>query len=104
MMIDRIIEDCKKILQKHYGSKFHGLYLYGSMARGEAIESSDIDLLVLLSKPFNYFEELRVIIDHLYPIQLESDHLISAKPVAKDEFDLGKIHLYRTVKRDGIAA
>ena len=42
---------------------------------------SDIDLLVLLSEPFDYFAELRQVIEVLYPIQLESEQLISAKPV-----------------------
>jgi len=98
------LEDCKKILKEHYGSQFRGLFLYGSMARGEAEKSSDIDILVLLSKPFSYFDELRKIIELLYPIQLKSEHLISAKPVAEDEFVSGTIHLYRTAKREGMAA
>ena len=103
MDIKSILEDCKKILKNHYGSQFHGLFLYGSMARGEERESSDIDLLVLLSKPFDYFVELRKVIDLLYPVQLKSEHLISAKPVAEDEFESGEIHLYRIAKREGIA-
>ena len=74
------------------------------MARGQEEKSSDIDLFVLLSKPFNYFNELRKIVELLYPVQLKSEHLISAKPVAADEFESGKIHLYRTAKREGIAA
>lgn len=104
MDIKQIVADCKKVLESHYASQFRGLFLYGSMARGHGDESSDIDLLVLLSKPFNYFDELRKIIELLYPVQLKSDHLISAKPVAEDDFESGAIHLYRTAKRDGIAA
>jgi predicted nucleotidyltransferase len=78
------------------------LVLYGSMARNQASSVSDIDLLVLLSKPFDYFHELRRIVDLLYPIQLESEHLISAKPAAIDEFEYGDIQLYRNVKREGL--
>jgi len=74
------------------------------MARGQEKKSSDIDLFVLLSKPFNYFDELRKIIELLYPVQLKSEHLISAKPAAEDEFESGKIHLYRIAKREGIAS
>jgi predicted nucleotidyltransferase len=40
------LEDCKKILKEHYGSQFRGLFLYGSMARGEAEKSSDIDIRI----------------------------------------------------------
>jgi predicted nucleotidyltransferase len=74
------------------------------MARGQAENFSDIDLLVLLKEPFNYFQELRTIVELLYPMQLESECLISAKPAAKEEFDSGKILLYRLAKREGLAA
>ena len=99
----RLIEKCKIVLKEHYGSKFHGLILYGSLARDEGDQLSDIDLLVLLNKPFKYFQELRQITDILYPIQLESDQLISAKPVEADDFENGKIQLYRNAKNDGIS-
>lgn len=104
MDIKLILEECKEKLKNHYGSQFHSLLLYGSMARGQESESSDIDLLVLLSKPFNYFIELRKIIDLLYSVQLKSEHLISAKPIAVDAFESGEILLYRIAKRDGLAA
>lgn len=97
-----IAEKCKKVLEDHYGSRFAGLVLFGSMARGEADTYSDIDLLVLLNKPFDFFRELRTIVDILYDLQLESEHLISAKPAAVDEFESGTLQLYRNAKREGI--
>lgn len=98
-----IAKKCKKILEKFYGAQFKGLILFGSNVRQEAEPTSDIDLLVLLSKPFNYFRELRTIIDLLYPLQLDSEQLISAKPAAVDEFENGEIQLYRNAKREGLA-
>jgi hypothetical protein len=74
------------------------------MARGQEGESTDIDLLAILTKRFDYFVELRKVVELLYPVQLISEHLISAKPVAEDEFESGEIHLYRTAKREGKAA
>lgn len=102
--MNSILNKCKHILSDYYGDKFQGLILYGSMARGQADNFSDIDLLVLLKKPFDYFKELRKIVELLYPVQLESENLISAKPAAKEEFDSGKILLYRLAKREGLAA
>lgn len=90
------------MLSKHYGGQFRGLILYGSVARNQAGAMSDIDLLVLLNKPFDYFDELWRITDLLYPIQLESDHLISAKPAPVDEFERGSVQLYRNAKREGV--
>lgn len=98
-----ITQKCKNILVGYYGTRFKGLILYGSLARNQASTGSDIDLLVLLSKPFDYFQELHQIIDLLYPIQLESEQLISAKPAAFDDFEQRAIQLYRNAKREGLA-
>lgn len=103
MAITEVVRKCQTILEGHYGSQFKGLVLYGSVARDQASTASDIDLLVLLSKPFDYFQELRRIIDLLYPIQLDTDRLISAKPAPLDEFEDGSIQLYRNAKREGIS-
>ena len=92
---------CAAILESFYGARFKGLVLYGSVARGEAGEGSDIDLLVLLGGQFDHFRELRRIVDLLYPVQLESERLISAKPAAVDEFEDGSVRLYRNAKREG---
>ena len=99
-----ILENCKHILNDYYGEKLQGLILYGSVARGQNDNMSDIDLLVLLKKPFNYFSELRTIVELLYPVQLESENHISAKPAAKEEYDSGQILLYRLAKREGLTA
>ena len=53
--MDPIIQKCKEILEKYYGDRLAGLILYGSQARGQAEAGSDIDLLVLLQAPFDYF-------------------------------------------------
>ncbi len=102
MTVSEIPKRCKTILAKHYGTQFKGLVLYGSTARNQSSPSSDIDLLVLLSQPFDYFRELKQMVDLLYPIQLESEQLISAKPAPVDEFENGRIQLYRNAKREGI--
>ncbi len=102
MSLDEILQKCKLILEDYYRSRFKGLVLFGSSARGDAGPGSDIDLLVLLDQPVEYFQELRAIVDLLYPVQLESDRLISAKPVPADKFEQGTIQLYRIAQREGI--
>lgn len=99
----KIVSQCKSALASEYGPRFKGLILYGSMARQQATIESDIDLLVLLNQPFDYFTEVRRIVDLLYPIQLESDQLISAKPVYVNDYENGRFAFYRNAKREGIA-
>ena len=102
MVAAEVLQRCKAILENNYQSQFKGLILYGSVARNQASAASDIDLLVLLGQPIDYFKELRTIIELLYPVQLESEQLISAKPVPVDEFEHGTIQLYRNAKREGV--
>lgn len=101
--IKQIVNKCKEALAKQYGKRLRGVILYGSMARGEATTDSDIDLLVLLDPPLDYFAELRKLVDVLYPIQLESEQLISAKPVSFNDFEVGSLSLYRNARREGVA-
>jgi predicted nucleotidyltransferase len=98
---EKIVQQCKEILESYYGPRFQGLVLYGSVARDRASAESDVDLLVLLREPFDHLQELRRIIDLLYPVQLEATRLISAKPASLDEFDVGTLQLYRNAKREG---
>lgn len=98
-----IIKKCKIALEKHYKDRFKGLLLYGSKARNQADISSDIDMLVLLGQPLDYFHELRTITELLYPVQLESEQLISVLPVLEKDYEDGILQLYRNAKRDGVA-
>ncbi len=102
MVAIEVAKKCKVALEHHYGYQLKGLLLYGSEARHQADAMSDIDLLVLLSSPVDYFSEIRRVIDVLYPIQLESEQLISAKPVFLHDFERGSLQLYRNAKREGV--
>lgn len=96
------VNECRRILRRHYGDRLAGVLLYGSMATGRYDPESDVDLLVLLSGELDYFEELRTIIRLLQPLQLETDRLISARPAAAKEVEQGALHLYRNALEEGI--
>lgn len=96
-----IAVQCRAALHQFYGPRLKRVILFGSSARGQASPESDIDLLALLAKTFDYFKELRSIVDLLYPIQLESKQLISALPAEVDEYERGAQQLYRNIQQDG---
>ncbi|MEM1280039.1 MAG: nucleotidyltransferase domain-containing protein [Cyanobacteria bacterium P01_H01_bin.152] len=50
---DSMLESVKQYLQQLYGEQLKAVILYGSQAREDAHEFSDIDLLVVLDAPIN---------------------------------------------------
>lgn len=92
---------CKRLLKDYYGDRLQALILFGSAARQHLSPDSDLDLLVVLNPPIDYFSELQTIVNLLYPLQLEASHWISAKPVLYSEFAAGATQLYRNIQREG---
>lgn len=100
--IKKLLATCKQMLMTHYGDRLQSLILFGSAARQTLTLESDLDLLVVLTPPFDYFQELRSLVDILYPLQLEASHWISAKPASEQEFIAGATQLYRNIQQEGI--
>lgn len=105
-MLDRlaVLEDIRTSLAQAYGNRLEGVVLFGSVARGDDDEDSDIDVLVLLNGPVRYGQELEKIIDAIFPLSLKIGRPISAKPVELAEYERARYPLYQTAAREGIRA
>lgn len=99
---DTLLTRLKEALRRIYGTNLKGVVLYGSEARGLALPDSDIDILVLLDRPVEIAKDLRLIIEALYPFQLELDRPIHATPVDIRAYQAGHFALFRNAKREGI--
>ena len=104
MIQQDILQAIKQRLAEHYGDRLKGVILFGSEARGEAEENSDVDFLVLLDGPVEMGREIRAIIDCYYPVQLERKFFrpISALPADAEEYESETISLYRSVREEGV--
>lgn len=99
---DAILLKCRGVLESLYGERLRGVVLYGSSARRTDTPESDIDLLVLLAGPVNVGEEIFRIWDVLYPVQLDSDRVISVMPADADSYHRGDRSLYRNILSEGV--
>ncbi len=98
----RLLSEVKQRLASAFGSRLRGLIFYGSRARGDYHEESDIDLMVLLDPPVEYARDRNKIIDTVYDLQLQSGMMLSARPIDVEVFERGEWAIYRTAKREGI--
>ena len=78
--------------------------LYGSEARGDACQNSDIDLLILVDKPKVPVEEEKQIIRVLSDLELETGILISSIIIPKSQWENRpfKTPFYINVMNEGI--
>jgi predicted nucleotidyltransferase len=77
--------------------------LFGSKARGDHDEHSDIDLLVVASKLLHWKEE-KAIIGALFDIGMEYDVIFSPLFTSVDEWENGiftEFPVYQEISRDG---
>lgn len=80
--------------------------LYGSKAKGDSDEDSDIDLLLVTSRPIHW-RERKAIIDALYNVEMVHDVFISILVVTASEWSGGlftAFPIYREIMRDGVIA
>jgi len=97
-----ILDELKLRLSDLYGDRLAQLILYGSQARGEASEDSDIDVLIVLKGEVDPCEELDRVGDVVYDISYQHDTLVTCVFVPEDRYSRGEGPLIRNVLREGI--
>ena len=84
-----------------YGDMIERIILFGSVARGEAREESDIDILIVTKE--EDFRLRRALVGIAFDILLETGEDISVKALAKADFERGKnFSFLRHVVSEGV--
>lgn len=97
-----IVKQLRRELQEIYGSRLRAVYLFGSHARGEAKEASDIDVAVMLDGMTSRFNERKRCSHIQARISLENSCVINLLFSEAGEFSRGENAIYRTLPREGI--
>jgi predicted nucleotidyltransferase len=100
----RIMARARLALEKTYGERLCGVYLFGSYARGEAQEDSDVDIAVVLDEIPHRFAEIERTGDLASDLTLEYGALVTFFFVPEMDFKQGRCAVHRAIKREGIAA
>ncbi|MBM3178936.1 MAG: nucleotidyltransferase domain-containing protein [Chloroflexi bacterium] len=100
--IRKILKKFKQRLKRLYGERLTAMYLFGSYARGDNEDGSDLDILVVLNTFRFHSSEISRTADLVSDLSL--DYLITVSPMFIRERDwrLGKKPLLRNVKNEGI--
>ena len=100
--INSALAQVKQMLVALYGEKLSALYLYGSYARGDFHEGSDVDLMIALKGEINSGQEVNRMSSALADICLKYDLLIATYPVPEKWLQDRQGPLFINVRREGI--
>jgi len=104
MKIEEVLKEFRAEVEKLYGKRLRNIILYGSWARGEATESSDIDLVITLEGDVIPGKEIDRMIDIITEINLKHGVLLSIYPVSENDYSAVNSPLLMNVRREGVPA
>lgn len=89
-------------LAAKYGERLRGVIVFGSVARGDNTDESDIDLLVLLDRIDNDVAEGDRLSDFAFENIMRLERDIFAMAATEDELAHSGKPLFRNIRREGI--
>ncbi|MBO7435747.1 nucleotidyltransferase domain-containing protein [bacterium] len=104
--IQKILDEYVSVVKSIYKEHIQKIILYGSYARGDYREDSDIDIMILLDIPDTKIKEYRhTLSNHTYDFNMDND--VDIKPIVKNEEHFNKWSVnypfYSNVKNEGVS-
>ena len=97
------IREASQILKERFPVK--EVILFGSKARGDSDQESDIDLLLLTAKPLHW-KERHAIVDALFEVEMRHDVVISIIVNTLHDWNEGictVLPIHEEINREGVA-
>jgi len=101
--LHRILRALQKELKDTLGERVEKVILYGSQARGDARNDSDIDVLVVLKDDFKYGAMLKKTSKAVAKLSLDNDVVISRAFATRQQYEQSQMPFLMNVRREGIA-
>ena len=102
--LNKIMKSMIECYKQVYGNDIVDIVLYGSYARGDYMEGSDIDIVaVVRGQRLDLQEKLKLVWDASAEIGLENDVIVSPTVIPYDEYVKYKETLpdYRNISEEG---
>lgn len=103
--LDNITEQLVNIYRNAYGNAIVSILLYGSYARNEESNQSDVDIVAIVKGNREELQKkLRIVWEESADIGLENDVVVSPTVVPFDEFERYRTSLpyYMNIEKEGI--
>lgn len=103
MLTPDMISDLIQGLQKIFGSIIEQIILYGSVARNEETEESDIDIAIILTNEMDDIKKERMLV-WSSNMDLQYDRVFSIIDIHKEKMEQwgNVIPFYRNIQKEGI--
>lgn len=98
-----LLHDLRTALQRVYGDRLAELVLFGSRARGDARQDSDVDVLVVLRDGGRLVPEVRRTSGVVAELSLQYGRVVSLVFTSSADRERAATPLLLNIRRDGIA-
>ncbi len=102
-IVKQIAEEYKEVLKSLYGNELAELVLFGSYARGDAQDESDVDFAIVLNNPdTRSATELIKTAPIASRLSLKYGLMISSLPVSLHKKQTSLQGVFRNIRKEGI--
>ena len=102
--IERLLAELKDGMIEVYGDRPKAVYLFGSYARGDYDESSDVDVMIVLSDYQSYGAEIDRTGELISQLSLEYGMSISRVIMKELQWQQSDTLLLRNIRAEGVPA